>query len=404
MSRWSAASPPRCSCRRRARRPRPGSADRDPAGDTRLGPERRVPFRNFAWLCALREARMAVNAARARKHQPLNGARPLHPIDPDGPSLKETLEASGRPDDDPVAKTLGRDRLRRILARVRPSPSSSAAPWCCPPATAPAANPPPPRSGERAVNNALQRARKKLADPPSPSADVARKPAIGARAGSSPCRSDRPSPPPPHPCWRTHARAVACRAHSAPDPAHLPPRSAHLNTLAALLPTAYSAGAQRRHEPVQRDDHNGAHDVLDLPRARDAQHRYHAARIPPAWPRQPACRVARALQVRARPAQRLGLDHKRHPGGSPDDMVEIPAARPVDGMSNLPSVADQPASTFRTSASDSRRPGYGRPAEQRGGLPQPARPPAPGARATGRARRRQPRARPPLARPPQRAT
>ena len=42
-------------------------------------PERRVPFRNFAWLCAVREAHMAVNAARARKHQPLNGARPLPP-------------------------------------------------------------------------------------------------------------------------------------------------------------------------------------------------------------------------------------------------------------------------------------------------------------------------------------
>jgi RNA polymerase sporulation-specific sigma factor len=89
-------------------------------------PERRVPFRCFAWLCAVREARMAVNAARARKHQPLNSARPLHPINADGgPPLQDTIAATGRPDDDPVAKTLGRERLRRILDR---SPISSAAP------------------------------------------------------------------------------------------------------------------------------------------------------------------------------------------------------------------------------------------------------------------------------------
>jgi len=128
-------------------------------------PERRVPFRNFAWLCAVREARMAVNAARARKHQPLNDARPLHAVDDDGPSLQDTLAASGR-QDDPVAKTLARDRLRRILDRM-PSLTDLergalvlSASHLTRRDTAGLL-----QVGERAVNNALQRARKKLAEP-----------------------------------------------------------------------------------------------------------------------------------------------------------------------------------------------------------------------------------------------
>ena len=79
--------------------------------------------------------------------------------------------------------------------------------------------------------------------------------------------------------------------------------------------------------------------LLNVPRARDAQHARHASRVPAASPRQPACRVSRARQVSPRPAQRLGLDHKPDPGGSADDMVEIPAAWPVDGVANLPAVA-----------------------------------------------------------------
>jgi DNA-directed RNA polymerase specialized sigma24 family protein len=109
---------------------------------------------------------MAVNAARARKHHPLNGARPLHPLDADGPSLQETVEATGRPDEDPVAETLGRDRLSRILARV-PSLTDLergalvlSAGHRTRRETAALLG-----VGERAVNNALQRARKKLAGP-----------------------------------------------------------------------------------------------------------------------------------------------------------------------------------------------------------------------------------------------
>src|SRR4051794_33372709 len=40
-------------------------------------PDRGVPFSNFAWLCATREARTAVKAARAHKHQPLTTAASL---------------------------------------------------------------------------------------------------------------------------------------------------------------------------------------------------------------------------------------------------------------------------------------------------------------------------------------
>jgi RNA polymerase sporulation-specific sigma factor len=107
----------------------PGGEREDLAQEARLGilgairawdPGRSVPFRCFAWLCGLREANTAVNAARAAKHQPLNHARSLHqPIGENGAALEDTLVAMGRPDDDPVAKTLGRERLRGILDGAR---------------------------------------------------------------------------------------------------------------------------------------------------------------------------------------------------------------------------------------------------------------------------------------------
>jgi RNA polymerase sporulation-specific sigma factor len=154
----------------------PGGERDDLDQETRVGilqairdwdPERRVPFRCFAWLCAVREARMAVNAARARKHQPLNNARPLHPIDgEDGPPLQDTIEATGRPDENPVAKILGQERLRRILGRVskltdleRGAVALSASHHTRRESAARLG------VGERAVDNALQRARKKLAEP-----------------------------------------------------------------------------------------------------------------------------------------------------------------------------------------------------------------------------------------------
>jgi RNA polymerase sporulation-specific sigma factor len=157
----------------------PGGEREDLAQEARLGilgairawdPSRSVPFRCFAWLCALREANTAVNAARAAKHQPLNHARSLHrPLGEDGASLEETLVATGRPDDDPVAKTLGRERLRGILDCTRALTELERG------ALALSANDYKHRDsarvlgvGERAVNNALQRARRKLAGPAIP--------------------------------------------------------------------------------------------------------------------------------------------------------------------------------------------------------------------------------------------
>jgi RNA polymerase sigma-H factor len=130
-------------------------------------PCRRVPFRSFAWLCAVRETRMAVNAARAGKHQPLNDARSLHPVaGDDGHALEDTLEATGCPDADPVAKTLAREQLREIRIRIRTLTDlerralmlSANDHSHCDAAGALGV-------GERAVNNALQRARRKLLTP-----------------------------------------------------------------------------------------------------------------------------------------------------------------------------------------------------------------------------------------------
>ena len=56
----------------------PGGEREDLAQEARVGilgairawdPGRSVPFRCFAWLCGLREANTAVNAARAAKHR-----------------------------------------------------------------------------------------------------------------------------------------------------------------------------------------------------------------------------------------------------------------------------------------------------------------------------------------------
>jgi RNA polymerase sporulation-specific sigma factor len=151
----------------------PGGEREDLAQEARLGilgairawdPGRSVPFRCFAWLCPMREATTAVSAARAAKHRPLNHARSLHrPLGEEGAPLEETLIATGRPDDDPVAKTLGRERLHGILDATRTLSVLERR------ALALSANDRTHREGarqlgvgERAVNNALQRARRKL--------------------------------------------------------------------------------------------------------------------------------------------------------------------------------------------------------------------------------------------------
>src|SRR5215216_340873 len=64
----------------------PGGEPDDLAQQARMGltdavrtwdPARGVPFSNFAWLCATREARNAVRAARASKHHLLTTATAL---------------------------------------------------------------------------------------------------------------------------------------------------------------------------------------------------------------------------------------------------------------------------------------------------------------------------------------
>jgi RNA polymerase sporulation-specific sigma factor len=165
----------------------PGGEREDLAQEARLGildaarvwdPTRRVPFRCFARLCAEREARMAVNAARAHKHQVLTTAYSLErrvggddQSDEDNrgePWLRraDVVQSTGRPDEDPVAKAIAREELRAILARARMLSRLERR------ALAMSAND---RSHEeiagvlgvrpRGVNNALQRARRKLVAP-----------------------------------------------------------------------------------------------------------------------------------------------------------------------------------------------------------------------------------------------
>jgi hypothetical protein len=115
----------------------PGGEREDLAQEARLGilaairawdPNRSVPFRCFAWLCAVREARMAVGAARAAKHQPLNRARSLHtPIAEDGVPLQDTLVAIGHPTTTPWPRRSAANGCRPSSRAHARSPSSSAA-------------------------------------------------------------------------------------------------------------------------------------------------------------------------------------------------------------------------------------------------------------------------------------
>jgi len=132
---------------------------------------RGVPFSSFAWLCATREARMAVSAATASKHRVLTAAQSLDRTNGsetwDGGShqVLVALEAERDPDTDPVLKTLARERLGEIIdrARILSSLERTALGMAATDnsyqeiAAALGTRP-------RAVNNALQRARHKLRD------------------------------------------------------------------------------------------------------------------------------------------------------------------------------------------------------------------------------------------------
>jgi RNA polymerase sporulation-specific sigma factor len=130
-------------------------------------PGRRVPFRSFAWLCAVREARITVKSARSGRHRALNGARSLQLRSVDGLALEETIEAAGQPDEDPVAKTLAREQLQEIIDRTRTLTElerrclALSANGCGHQEIAARLG-----VGRRAVNNAMQRVRRKLLDRP----------------------------------------------------------------------------------------------------------------------------------------------------------------------------------------------------------------------------------------------
>ena len=160
----------------------PGGDRDDLAQEARVGvidaarvwnPRRGVPFSSFAYLCAVREVRMAISAARAQKHQVLSTAyrlewKPL-PWDDDAPEeceRPELLALVAARDTDPVAKLLAREQLAGVLARTgalseleRRALGLAASDWT---------------HREiadtldvhvRGVNNALQRARHKLTEP-----------------------------------------------------------------------------------------------------------------------------------------------------------------------------------------------------------------------------------------------
>ena len=150
-------------------------------------PHRGVPFSNFAWMCATREARNAVHAAQANKHHLLTTAAPLDVAEGTAkdaftagdlpcayaaaeqrrqPPRRTSFKCAAGGDDDPVAKTLAREQLRALIARTRTlSPLERRA-------LALATNDHSHREiaatlhiRVRAVNNALQRARHKLREP-----------------------------------------------------------------------------------------------------------------------------------------------------------------------------------------------------------------------------------------------
>src|SRR4051794_41155721 len=103
----------------------PGGDPDDLAQEARMGlleairrwdPARRVPFSTFVWLCATREARNAVDAARASKHHVLTTAMPLDVADGsarDGYTAGET----------PVEFQANAQRRRRVRTTVPASAS-----------------------------------------------------------------------------------------------------------------------------------------------------------------------------------------------------------------------------------------------------------------------------------------
>jgi RNA polymerase sporulation-specific sigma factor len=162
----------------------PGGEREDLAQEARVGlfeaardwdPAHHVPFRCFAWLCAASQVRMAVTAANTHKHLLLTTAcsmqrliRSERPefVDGGDDAFPGTSPAAGSPQEDPVAKVLAREELGGILGRVHTLSELERRAL----AVATAGHPYREIARAlgirvRAVNNALQRARRKLAVP-----------------------------------------------------------------------------------------------------------------------------------------------------------------------------------------------------------------------------------------------
>src|SRR4051794_19777477 len=155
-----------------ARRRYPRSADREDVEqlvrlavvDAMRRWDRRGSFGGFAWVCAVNASSKAASRAGAQKHQVLDCALRFSPLRAD--DVMERHAAYASPDDDPVAKTLAREELRRVVDRAatltefeRGAVSLSASDYSHR-QIAEALH-----VGTRAVNNALQRARRKLNEP-----------------------------------------------------------------------------------------------------------------------------------------------------------------------------------------------------------------------------------------------
>ncbi|WP_121247888.1 sigma-70 family RNA polymerase sigma factor [Solirubrobacter pauli] len=166
----------------------PGAEPEDLAQEARMAildatprwePARGVPFSSFAWMCATREARTVVQAARARKHLLLTLAASIdaldeHPQRSQSPwasavARKQTrrtpvaMQLVGPPDDDPVTKVISREQLRLVARRGRAlSPLERRALALATTDHTHHEIAETLHVGVRAVNNALQRARCKL--------------------------------------------------------------------------------------------------------------------------------------------------------------------------------------------------------------------------------------------------
>ena len=155
-------------------------------------PDRGVPFSNFAWLCATREARNAVRAARAPKHHLLTTATALDVADGSDQRLHRR-------------RTARRLQRRRAPPPTRPRPTARRAPQRRRPR--PRRQDPRPRTAARP-------------DRPHAHPHAARAPRARARQPTTTPTRDRRHPAHPAPApstTRSSARATSSADPASPD-------------------------------------------------------------------------------------------------------------------------------------------------------------------------------------------